>query len=76
MDWRVDSVIEIRACMVEDFSLWIEYLKMFQIYIEAMIHSFFNYFTKIRKNRNINCPLTVFVKSRVCLKDRGNPGSF
>ena len=47
----------------------IEYLKMFQIYIEAMIHRFFNYFTKIRKNRH--CPLTVFVKSRVSLKDIG-----
>ena len=42
---------------------------MFQIPIEAMIHSF--YFTKIKKNRN--GPLIVFVKSLAVLKDRGDP---
>ena len=46
---------------------WIEYLKFFQISMEAMIHSFFNYFTKIRKNKN--CLIIVFVKSRAFLKD-------
>ena len=50
MDSQIDSVYEIRACVVEDFPLkgnksgQPEYVKMFQISFEAMIHSFFNYF--------------------------------
>ena len=50
MDSQIDSVYKIRACMVEDFPLkpnksgQPEYLKMFQISLEAMIDSLFNYF--------------------------------
>ena len=50
---------------------WIEYLKIFEISIEEMTHSFFNYFTKIRKNGN--WPIIALVKSRAFFKDRGNP---
>lgn len=72
IDSPIDSVIKIKACMVEDFFRKpnrTEYLKMLQISIMVMIHSFLNYFTKIRKNRN--CPL--IVKCRAFLKDRGYP---
>ena len=66
---RVDSVIEIiiRACMVLRFftnarQKWLEYLEMFQISIEAMIHSFFKYFTK-------NWPLS-YLTSMIWLNSR------
>ena len=45
MDSQIHSVIEIGACMVEEKET--EYLKVFQISKEAMIHSLFNYSTKI-----------------------------